>query len=137
MRRQSGTPSAGRPRATPWTRLLPRGAHPHPHAGGRGDGPRAWGAGIGRWRRPRDEREVDFGVRSGKWLSLRHAQALLSALDITTTEEPRDRAIIGVPSAVSCAVARWRRSPMGACSGTLTPEATVAARRANTRELSA
>jgi hypothetical protein len=32
----------------PWTPVPRRGAHPHPPAGGRGDGPRAAGAGTGR-----------------------------------------------------------------------------------------
>jgi len=36
------------------------------------------------------------GVRSGNWLSLRQAQALLSAPDITTLRGLRDRAILGV-----------------------------------------
>jgi integrase len=36
------------------------------------------------------------GVRSGNWLSLRQAQALLSAPDITTVRGLRDRAILAV-----------------------------------------
>jgi integrase len=36
------------------------------------------------------------GVRAGNWLSLRQAQALLSAPDATTTKGLRDRAIIAV-----------------------------------------
>ena len=36
------------------------------------------------------------GVRAGNWLSLRQAQALLSAPDITTTKGLRDRAILAV-----------------------------------------
>src|ERR1035441_7550590 len=37
-----------------------------------------------------------MGVRTGNWLSLRQAQALLNAPDITTTKGLRDRAIIAV-----------------------------------------
>jgi site-specific recombinase XerD len=37
-----------------------------------------------------------IGVRTGNWLSLRQAQALLNAPDITTTKGLRDRAIIAV-----------------------------------------
>src|ERR1700726_4528318 len=36
------------------------------------------------------------GIRSGNWLSLRQAQALLSAPDATTTKGLRDRAILAV-----------------------------------------
>jgi integrase len=36
------------------------------------------------------------GIRTGNWLSLRQAQALLSAPDTTTTKGLRDRAIIAV-----------------------------------------
>src|ERR1700736_3947180 len=36
------------------------------------------------------------GIRSGNWLSLRQAQALLSTPDVTTTKGLRDRAIIAV-----------------------------------------
>ena len=36
------------------------------------------------------------GVRTGNWLSLRQAQALLSAPDVTTTKGLRDGAIIAV-----------------------------------------
>src|SRR5207237_2986340 len=36
------------------------------------------------------------GIRVGNWLSLRQAQALLSAPDTTTTKGLRDRAIIAV-----------------------------------------
>ena len=36
------------------------------------------------------------GIRTGNWLSLRQAQALLSAPDATTTKGVRDRAIIAV-----------------------------------------
>ena len=36
------------------------------------------------------------GVRLGNWLSLKQAQALLNAPDITTTKGLRDRAIIAV-----------------------------------------
>src|SRR3984893_14615185 len=36
------------------------------------------------------------GIRTGNWLSLRQAQALLSAPDATTTKGLRDRAIIAV-----------------------------------------
>src|ERR1017187_6595974 len=56
-----------------------------------------------------------IGVRSGKWLTLRQAQALLNAPDIATTKGPRDRAIIApCRPAAPCALPRWRRSPMGA-----------------------
>src|ERR1022692_4041269 len=41
-----------------------------------------------------------MGVRSGKWLTLRQAQALLNAPDITTTQGLRDHAIIAVLLAV-------------------------------------
>src|SRR5580700_4970383 len=37
-----------------------------------------------------------IGVRTGNWLSLKQAQALLNAPDITTTRGLRDRAIIAV-----------------------------------------
>jgi len=37
-----------------------------------------------------------IGVRSCNWLTLRQAQALVNAPDITTTQEPRDRAGIAV-----------------------------------------
>src|SRR5271169_155178 len=37
-----------------------------------------------------------IGVRAGNWLSLKQAQALLNAPDITTTKGLRDRAIIAV-----------------------------------------
>ena len=36
------------------------------------------------------------GIRVGNWLSLRQAQALLSAPDVTTTKGLRDRAILAV-----------------------------------------
>jgi site-specific recombinase XerD len=39
---------------------------------------------------------VSKGVRLGNWLSLKQAQALLNAPDITTTKGLRDRAIIAV-----------------------------------------
>ncbi len=83
-----------------------------------------------RRHRPREE-------RSGNWLSLKPAQALLNAPDISTTQGLQDRAIIAV--LLGCAL---RRSEVAAlteadrrCSGGLTPEATGAARRANTAEL--
>ena len=37
-----------------------------------------------------------MGVRTGNWLSLKQAQALLNAPDITTTKGLRDRAVIAV-----------------------------------------
>jgi hypothetical protein len=37
-----------------------------------------------------------MGVRTGNWLSLKQAQALLNAPDITTTKGLRDRAILAV-----------------------------------------
>src|SRR5258707_13790142 len=39
------------------------------------------------------------GIRAGNWLSLRQAQALLSAPDIATLRGLRDRAILAVPLA--------------------------------------
>jgi site-specific recombinase XerD len=44
------------------------------------------------------------GVRAGNWLSLRQAQALLNAPDITTLKGLRDRAIIAV--LLGCALRR-------------------------------
>src|ERR1700732_5196638 len=49
------------------------------------------------------------GIRSGNWLSLRQAQALLSAPDITTVRGLRDRAILAV--LLGCGL---RRSEVGA-----------------------
>src|ERR1039458_933873 len=70
-----------------------------PHAGGRRDGQRAAApepaAGIARVKSAKS-----MGVRSGKWLTLRQAQALLNAPDITTTQGLRDHAIIAVLLAV-------------------------------------
>jgi len=48
-------------------------------------------AGIARVRSAKTQ-----GIRTGNWLSLRQAQALLSAPDATTTKGLRDRAIIAV-----------------------------------------
>src|SRR5689334_11309982 len=48
-------------------------------------------AGIGRVKSAKTQ-----GIRTGNWLSLRQAQALLSAPDVTTTKGLRDRAIIAV-----------------------------------------
>lgn len=45
-----------------------------------------------------------IGVRAGNWLSLRQAQALLNAPDITTNKGLRDRAIIAV--LLGCALRR-------------------------------
>jgi integrase len=45
------------------------------------------------------------GVRLGNWLSLKQAQALLNAPDITTTKGLRDRAIIAV--LLGCGLRRW------------------------------
>src|ERR1039457_3850148 len=45
-----------------------------------------------------------IGVRGGNWLSLKQAQALLNAPDITTTKGLRDRAIIAV--LLGCALRR-------------------------------
>ena len=105
------------------------------HAGGRGDGRRAAGAGIARRHRPSEEREV-IGVRSGRWLTLRQAQALLNVPDISTTKGMRDRAIIAV--LLGCALRRCEVAALtdGRCLGGFTLEATVAARHANTPELS-
>src|SRR5712672_2306945 len=44
------------------------------------------------------------GIRVGNWLSLRHAQALLSAPDVATTKGLRDRAILSV--LVGCGLRR-------------------------------
>ena len=78
-----------------------------------------------------------IGVRAGNWLSLKHAQALLNAPDITTTQgaaRPRHhRAVLlgGVlRQSTMAALADGRRS------GGFTPEATAAARHANAPELS-
>ena len=48
-------------------------------------------AGIGRMRSVKS-----VGIRVGNWLSLRQAQALVNAPDITTLKGLRDRAIIAV-----------------------------------------
>jgi site-specific recombinase XerD len=53
------------------------------------------------------------GVRVGNWLSLRQAQALLSAPDVTTTRGLRDRAILAV--LLGCGL---RRSEVAALSFT-------------------
>jgi hypothetical protein len=53
-----------------------------------------------------------IGVRAGNWLSLKQAQALLNAPDITTTKGLRDRAIIAV--LLGCAL---RRSEVAADHG--------------------
>jgi site-specific recombinase XerC len=45
-----------------------------------------------------------IGVRAGNWLSLKQAQTLLNASDITTTKGLRDRAIIAV--LLGCALRR-------------------------------
>ena len=45
-----------------------------------------------------------IGVRAGNWLSLKQAQTLLNAPDITTTKGLRDRAIIAV--LLGCALRR-------------------------------
>jgi hypothetical protein len=71
------------------------------------------------------------------WLT--QARALLNALDITTTQGLRDRAITAPCSARRCALQavrgggahRWARP-----SGAFTPEATVAAGHANSPDLS-
>jgi site-specific recombinase XerD len=43
-----------------------------------------------------------IGVRAGNWLSLKQAQALLNAPDITTLKGLRDRAIIAVLLGCRC-----------------------------------
>lgn len=53
------------------------------------------------------------GVRTGNWLSLRQAQALLSAPDVTTLRGLRDRALLAV--LLGCGL---RRSEMAALSFT-------------------
>jgi site-specific recombinase XerD len=45
-----------------------------------------------------------IGVRAGNWLSLKQAQTLLNAPDITTTKGLRDRAIIAVLRDLSASV---------------------------------
>ena len=52
----------------------------------------------------RVESAKSIGVRAGNWLSLKQAQALLNAPDITTTKGLRDRAIIAV--LLGCALRR-------------------------------
>jgi hypothetical protein len=49
------------------------------------------------------------GIRVGNWLSLRQAQALLSAPDITTLRELRDRAILAI--LLGCGLRRSEVSP--------------------------
>src|SRR5258708_27209382 len=61
-------------------------------------------AGISRVKRVKS-----VGIRTGNWLSLRQAQALLSAPDPTTTKGMRDRAILAV--LLGCGL---RRSEVGA-----------------------
>src|ERR1019366_5427968 len=77
-----------------------------------------------------------IGVRSGRWLTLRQAQALLNVPNISTTKGMCDRAIIAV--LLGCALRRCEVAALtdGRCSGGFTLEATVAARHANTPELS-
>ena len=54
------------------------------------------------------------GIRIGNWLTLRQAQALLSAPDSTTTKGLRDRAIIAV--LLGCGLRhRASRSPAYVC----------------------
>jgi hypothetical protein len=61
--------------------------------------------------------------------------ALLNAPDITPAKKPRDRAIIAVLlGCARCAGAKWLAD--GRYSGGFAPEATAAARHANTPELS-
>ena len=52
----------------------------------------------------RVESAKSIGVRAGNWLSLKQAQAILNAPDITTTKGLRDRAIIAV--LLGCALRR-------------------------------
>src|ERR1035441_6846735 len=65
-----------------------------------------------------------IGVRGGNWLSLKQAQALLNAPDITTTKGLRDRAIIAV--LLGCALRRSAVAALtdGRWSGGFTPAAT-------------
>jgi len=78
-----------------------------------------------------------IGDRSAKWPSPKHAQALASAPDIATP-----RCCATAPSSPCCSALRCA-GPEGAAltdgcsSGGFTPEATVAARHANTRAVSA
>src|SRR5579871_6918509 len=50
-----------------------------------------------------------IGVRMGNWLSLKQAQALLNAPDITTAKGLRDRAIIAVLLGCGLRRPKWRR----------------------------
>ena len=75
--RLAGIPGNPRPRVVVDHRPDVRDAQ-----AGRGGGrQRAAGARTGRRHQPREERQVD-GIRTGNWLSLRQAQALLSAPDV-------------------------------------------------------
>jgi site-specific recombinase XerC len=51
-----------------------------------------------------------IGVRAGNWLSLKQAQALLNAPDITTLKGSRDRAIIAV--LLGCALRRFEAAAL-------------------------
>jgi len=77
-----------------------------------------------------------IGVRSGKWLTLRQAQALPNAPDIAPAKGLRNRAVIAV--LLGWALRRRAVAALtdGRCSSGFTPEATVAARRAIAPELS-
>jgi integrase/recombinase XerD len=50
------------------------------------------------------------GTRTGNWLDLKQAQALLNAPDITTLEGVRDRALLAVP--IGCGLRRTEVSDM-------------------------
>jgi len=52
-----------------------------------------------------------MGVRTGNWLSLKQAQALLNAPDITTTKGLRDRGIIAV--LIGCGLRRSEVAGVG------------------------
>jgi integrase/recombinase XerD len=49
------------------------------------------------------------GIRVGNWLSLRQAQPLLSAPDITAVRGLRDRAILAVLLGSACGAPKWPR----------------------------
>ena len=77
-----------------------------------------------------------IGVRSGNWLTLRQAQALLNAPNITISKGLRELPIIAV--LLGCALCRPAVAALsdGRCSGGFTLEATGDTLRADAPELS-